>query len=110
MTNLNNTIRRALNTSAINAFEKKYPQVAEWFASDYFHETMVGKGGKLSLRATYRAGDWDYRPCVGLPFQDNVGVVDIEDISEYLMLQGFNVQVEMGFEGATYIHISVNFE
>ncbi len=109
MTNLNDTIRRALNTAAINAFEKKYPQVAEWFASDYFHEMMVGKGGKWSLRATYRAGDRDYRPCEGLPFQDNVGVVDIEDISEYLMLQGFKVQVEGGFGKVTYLNISVNF-
>ncbi len=109
MTNLNDTIRCALNTS--KTFEKKHPQVVKWFTSDYFHEMMVVRGGKLSLRATYRAGaEWKFRPCLGLPFQDNVGVVDIEDIREYLLLQGFNVQVEEGFEESTYINISVNFE
>ncbi|BAV80975.1 hypothetical protein [Vibrio phage RYC] len=73
------------------AFSEKYPTVVPWFGTEDFTKPMV-EHGKMSLRP-FRLSP-DGHPVVKeiLPYYDENGEVDLDDLCEYLGLLGFNVE------------------
>ena len=91
--NLKQRVLQQHKENKINEFKNKYPEVYDWFQGDYFADTM-SENCHMTIKWTYcKQGSIAPLPCLGLPVQDSVGVVDIEEVAEYLKLEGFHCKV-----------------
>lgn len=94
----------------INEFKNKYPEVYNWFQGDYFVDTLA-ENLHMTIRWTYhKQGQIQPLVCLGLPVQDSEGVVDIEDVAEYLKLEGFDCEIirtQGAYRQLTALKISV---
>ena len=107
MKNLNQRIKEANDAKTISNFCKFYPSVASWFNSEYFYSLM--ENGSVSLRATYRKGNFTFPTVEGLPFKDDCGAVEIEEIVSYLLAEGFEVEYKNGYQHeVSYLKINLN--
>ena len=81
-------LKNAADCHTITEFKKTYPEVYDWFQGEYFAEQIIDKK-EVSIRIYRildRLGGKEY--ALGLPIQDSNGVVDMEDVVEYLKAEG----------------------
>lgn len=86
-------------TNVLTNFEKTYPQVHAWFHSNAFLDQFIDRN-EVTLRAEYidvpKGGDRllaKVDTVHELPFRDEDGVVELEDIVNYLNMEGFRTSI-----------------
>jgi hypothetical protein len=96
--NLHDKLLQKHNENVIKSFQKTYPEVYEWFQGESFEQTIT-KASSVSIRAYKILRDplrKEYS--TGLPIKDSNGIVDLDDIVEYLKAEGF-----VAYIGSEYV-------
>ena len=105
--NLSQRIKQPKKQYTIQTFKKNYPEVYEWFQSEYFSNLFL-TSNSVSLERHYVVeGYFTPRVCEGYPWKDSEGVVDVDDIVEYLEVEGFHTNIEKVGLGFTTIDVLV---
>ncbi len=102
---LSEKIQQEKKENFIKDFKNRYPEVYSWFNS-YEFSSLFNNLQEIDLQIQCnRYGTKETNPA--LPFTDSNGVVPLEDIDDYLQIEGFDVGLKKG-EGM-YWFLTVRF-
>lgn len=101
--NLSQKIRDVQKLYRINNFKRGYPEVYKWFQSEEFSDLFFNKVSVSLRRHFLIEGSFSPQVYEGYPWKDSDGVVDLDDIVEYLEAEGFHVNIEEVRVGFTKI-------
>ncbi len=92
--NLSEKIQQEKKANFIKDFKNRYPEVYSWFNSSEF-SSLFNNLQEVGLQMQYnRYGNVETVPA--LPFTDSSGEVPLEDIDDYLQIEGFEVGLKKG--------------
>lgn len=101
--NLSQRIKDMQKQYTIDNFKRGYPEVYEWFQSEYFSNLFLNKVSVSLRRHFLIEGTFTPQVCEGYPWKDSDGVVDVDDIVEYLEAEGFHINIDKVRAGFTTI-------